>query len=200
MAYVSLVAFKAALDITETARDAELSRLLEAASQAIDRWGSLPDGAFTPTTATRYFDVTMGDAEHQTVLIPPIISVTTLKTDPTGAGTFSETWTATTDYLLYPLNGPVYTEIRTTAATGRYALPAGQRRLQIVGSWGEHTEVPVMIEEAVILQASRWRSRSKSPEGVMGNADVGFVKLASLDPDVAAILERGRFRRPEVFA
>lgn len=200
MAYVPLATFKDAHDITETARDAEYTRLLDAASAAVDRWCRVEPGHFAPTTATRYFDVTTGDAKRQALAIPPLVSLTTLKTDENSDGTFEVTWTVTTDYLLYPLNATAKTEIQRVGITGRYSFPVGQRTVQIVGEWGEYTSTPMDIEEAVMLQANRWRFRSRSPEGVAGNAEVGFVKLASIDPDVAAILKHGRWRRPEVFA
>lgn len=198
--YATVTAFKAQHGITATDQDAILGQLLEDASRAVDRWCDVVAGHFEGQTETRVFDVSAADAAAGYVALPPLLEVTTFKTDEAGDGTYEVTWTAGTDYILYPLNTTPKTAAQVNRVTGRYAFPAGQRRLQIVGSWGQATAVPSDIARAVMLQANRWRFRTKSPEGIAGNAEVGFVRLASLDPDVAAILERGRYRMPDVFA
>src|SRR5690606_12592184 len=72
----------------------------------------------------------------------PLQSVTTLKTDPSADGSFSQTWTAS-DYALFPRdaahppNARPYTEIR---ATGSLTFPLATRtrddRVQVVGTFG----------------------------------------------------------------
>lgn len=198
--YVTTADFKADLAITDSSLDTLIGRLLDDASRALDRWCEVPDGHFAAQSLTRVFDITAKDAARGEVQLPALLSVTTVKTDDTGDGVYETTWSASTDYVLYPLNTTPKTSLQVNRDRGRYSLPAGQQRLQIVGSWGEAETVPSDIRRAVILQANRWRYRSKSPEGMAGNAEVGFVKLAQLDPDVAMILERGRRRMPEIFA
>jgi len=198
--YASVPDFKDEHGITSTDQDLTLGQLLEDASRAIDRWCDVPPGHFGPQDETRVFDVTLDDARAGEVQLPALLSVTTFKTDEDGSGTFEVTWTASTDFILYPLNTTPKTVARVNHTLGRYAFPVGQQRLQIVGSWGQASAVPVDIARACMIQANRWRFRTKSPEGIAGNADVGFVKLADIDPDVAAILERGRYRMAEVFA
>lgn len=198
--YGSVTVFKDQHGITATDQDAILAQLLEDASRAVDRWCDVPAGHFEGQTETRVFDVSAADAAAGDVVLPALLSVTTFKTDDDGDGVYETTWTAGTDYILYPLNTTPKTAVQVNHTLGRYSFPVGQQRLQIVGSWGEASASPPDIVRAVMIQANRWRFRTKSPEGIAGNADVGFVRLASLDPDVAAILERGRYRMPDVFA
>ena len=67
-------------------------------------------------------------------------------------------------------------------------FPAGQRTVEIAGSWGEAATVPADVERATIVLAHRLANRAKTPEGIMGNTEAGFVRLAEVDPDVMALL------------
>jgi len=44
------------------------------------------------------------------------------------------------------------------------------------------------IEQAVLIQASRYYKRRQSPEGSAGWGDLGVVRIVSVDPDVEALL------------
>jgi hypothetical protein len=118
--------------------------------------------------------------------VPSLQSVTTLKTDEDGDGTYEVTW-ASTDYVLYPLDGPPYREIEVNRTLGRYAFPVGQATVQIAGTWGQAATVPPDVERATVLLAHRLVNRAKTPEGIMGSLDQGFVQMRDLDPDVKAI-------------
>jgi hypothetical protein len=45
------------------------------------------------------------------------------------------------------------------------------------------------VQEAIVLLASRLYKRRNSPEGVAGWNDLGVVRIAASDPDVARLLE-----------
>lgn len=185
--YTTLVLFKAALQITSSDRDADFMTCITAASRGVDRLTRRRDGDFAAQTLTRYFD-----GEHQDRLwVPPLQSITTLKTDEDGDGTFEVTWAVTggyRDYILYPLNGPPYRLIAVESSNGRYEFPVGQKTVEIAGSWGEYSTVPADIARATIILANRLANRGKTPEGIMGNTEAGFMRLAQVDPDVMALL------------
>jgi hypothetical protein len=130
--YADLTTLKSSsyLDISGTGDDTYLRRLLEDAARVIDgvckRFFYCWEGAL-------YVD---GDARR---LYPQydILSVTTLKTDPGGDGTFENSLTEDTDFNLYPLNGfpKLYAQIGYNAAYTDFAagIPRG---VEITGVFG----------------------------------------------------------------
>lgn len=189
----------------DTLDNARFQVWLDRASRVIDRVCGLPAGAFAAQTATKTFDwyghkrlpLDGGGAE---LVVPPLLSVTTLKTDEDDDGVYEVTWTAGTDYVLWPANETPVRAIRVHQTRGRYSFPPGQATIQIVGSWGWSAEPPDDIKQATFLVANRYRQRRNTPEGMMGNADVGFAKVDQIDPDVRAILELGGYIQRAVFA
>lgn len=62
-------------------------------------------------------------------------------------------------------------------------------RVRVTARWG-WPEVPQAIQEATLIQALRLYKRKDSPEGVLGSAEWGTVRVSRLDPDVAKLVER----------
>ena len=96
-----------------TGEDDEMFPLLLAVSEFVDRYCNRH---FYPLTTTRYFDGTTGNR----LMVPELISVTSLKEDTNGDGTYNVTWAAA-DYALQPDNaeptthwGGPHTAIRAT--------------------------------------------------------------------------------------
>lgn len=119
--------------------DNELWQLLAAMSEAVDRYCNRH---FYPLTRTRYFDL---DAQTPRILVPDLISITTLKDDENQDATFENTW-ASADYQLLPHDaaptnhwGHPYTAIRASNlsnASHEDGFPPGQRAVEIAGTWG----------------------------------------------------------------
>ena len=97
-AYADLSTLKSAgvLNISGTGYDTRLRELLEAVSRLIDRYCNRH---FWVLDATRKFD---GDGTGS-LLVPDLLTVTSLKTDDDKDRTFETTWDRV-DYLLYPSN------------------------------------------------------------------------------------------------
>ena len=118
-----------------TGDDDELFQLLLASSEAVDRYCNRH---FYALTTTRYFD---GDGKPD-LLVPDLISVTTLKEDGDEDLTYETTW-ASTDYHLMPHNaepstpwGGPHTRITVRKQGPQSAFAAGQRNYELVGVWG----------------------------------------------------------------
>ncbi len=216
--YVSLAEFKDDINETSANRDAFFSRKITIASRVVDRlcgFSTAEDGAFAAQTMTRYYDVAWDDynaladyerfltlgADHgpasRLELDMPLLSVTSLKTDEDGDGAFEVTW-ATTDYHLYPLNGPPFDSVHVNFEQGNYHFPAGQKRIELAGSWGDQTAVPPPIREATLLLAQRYSKRPNTPYGLEKTAERA-IALKS-DPDVVDILVKGGYIKRAVFA
>lgn len=217
--YLDLAVWKDELSVTDNTQDARLGRYITRASRTLDRWCQVVPGFFAAaeeTAAARYYDVLAAEPSRSFMdalesdrveqwflhggcptglFVEPFVQLTSLKTDEDGDGVYEVTW-ATTDYRLGPANaaafGEPYRVIEVNRDTGRYGFPIGQRRIEATCRWGWPT-VPESIQEATSLLANRMRNRGKTPEGVMGSEERGFISLKEMDPDVKAILVAGRF-------
>ena len=115
--------------------DDEMFQLLLTISDWVDHYCNRH---FYPRTQTLEFD---GSGTNR-LLIPGLISLTSLKEDTTDDKTFNETWAAT-DYWLEPYNaeptqhwGQPYTAIRVRQHGTKDSFSAGEQHFQAAGIWG----------------------------------------------------------------
>ena len=167
--------------------DAALEKLIEAVSRWIDEHTKR---RFYAATETRYYTATF----HDDCTVDDLLSVTTLKTDDDGDGTFETTWT-TSDYTLYPLNaaldGLPFTNIKTSV-DGDQTFPRLQRGVEIAGSFGYSSTTPKAIEQACLIGCMRVWERSKLIYGVVGGAELGTIQVVSTlqqDGEIKAMLK-----------
>ena len=169
----------------------------EGAINAASRWIDLYTGRhfFQATAATRTF---RPDSGCGLTLGTDLVSVTTLKTDAAGDGTFETTWTTADYQLLVSSDGYNTTQTgetrpyRYVEAVGSLRFPAcsSTRRdtVQIVGTFGWST-VPASVSQACLIEAAAILNRKNSVGGVAGISDFGVVRVGSqTDPTVAALL------------
>jgi uncharacterized phage protein (predicted DNA packaging) len=183
--YCTLNELKASLRITDNVDDTLLELAIESASREID--SSCERTFYNMGTATRNF--VAQDAYYTE--IDDLISITHLKTDPDGDGSYTITWSAS-DYQLEPLNGFVSGIVSPSTgirAKDTYLFPVeeGEALVEVRGVWG-WSATPVAVKQATIIMASRLYKRNDSPLGVAGFGDIGVVRVAKLDPDVEALI------------
>jgi len=158
-----------------------------AACRAVKRWIDRHcDRHFNRVTATKTFT----PRDWYCLAVPDLVSVTTLKTDAAGDGTFETTWSAS-DYQLLPVNAAVevepepYTEIRTVAAltfpATAYTPSSRADRVQIAGVWG-WPEVPAPITEAAKILSGDYLKLGGMAFGVAGYGDYGAVRARMSSP------------------
>jgi hypothetical protein len=193
--YATLADVKAAARITDTIDDALLELSIESASREID---SYTERVFYSTGGTPVARVYIPQ-DIYLVETDDIISVTTLKSDSTGNGTFDVTW-AVSDFQLEPLNGRaggIDTPATRIRAIGDYLWPvyeprnvnSNQASVQVTGVFGFAT-IPTAVRQATILSALRQYKRYESPTGVLGFSDLGAVRVGTkLDPDVERMIQ-----------
>ncbi len=186
--YATTAELKAWLSITNSTDDTLLDNAITAASRQIDGY---THRRYYAATETRYFTPVVGNS----LLVDDLLTVTTLKQDDDGDGTFEITWAAA-DYVLCPRaaayhNPPApFWEIRATPL-GSYRFTVGaQDNIQIVGSWGFAASAPADVKHACLIQSARMFKRKDSPYGVAGANALGAVVMvkAELDPDAMALL------------
>lgn len=199
--YGSLADLKAEIGETTATQDTLLTRCLADASRTWDRLCNQPAGYFAgePAGTVRYLDVTWGDTKRGALEIPPAQAITAVAADIDGDRVYETTWSASTDYRLYPLDGPPYLELRIDPVNGRYSFPVGDARIKLTGTFGLAADVPADVQRAVRLLANRYRVRANTPEALMAGTN-NMMALGKHDPDVMAIMRDGGYRRPELFA
>ena len=195
--YCSLADVKAAARITDTIDDSLLELSIESASREIDSYTErvfYQTGSAGTPVARVYVPQDLYVVETD-----DIISVTTLKTDSNGDGTFDTTFDVS-DFQLEPLNGlagGIDTPFTRIRAVGTYLWPvyeprnvdANQASVQVTGVFGFAT-VPTAVRQACILSALRQYKRYESPTGVLGFSDLGAVRVGTkLDPDVERMIQ-----------
>ena len=122
-----------------------------------------------------------------------LVSVSAVKTDTTGDGSFD---TTITDYVLEPHNtaGPEtrpYTALRRVDGSWPVATVANARQalIEVTGVWG-WPSVPAAVKGACRIQVARVFKRTDSPLGVAGFGEFGAIRISSrLDPDVQQMLD-----------
>jgi hypothetical protein len=195
--YCSLADVKAAARITDDLDDSLLELSIESASREID---SYTERVFyqTGSEGTPVARVYVPQDSY-VVETDDIISVSTLKTDSNGDGTFDTTFDVS-DFQLEPLNGlagGIETPFTRIRAVGTYLWPvyeprnvdANQASVQVTGVFGFAT-VPTAVRQACILSALRQYKRYESPTGVLGFSDLGAVRVGTkLDPDVERMIQ-----------
>lgn len=197
--YCTLVELKAWLDISDTADDTQLEKVIEAASRWIDHQTGRRFFLVTETryyTALHYRYVYIEDIGRESN--EPVIFE--MQTDDDADGTHETTW-ATSDYILMPLNGQAvvssaiqspYTSVEVNRNTGDYLFPAGvQRGVKITGDFGYSASAPADIKQACLMLSARLWKRKDSIFGIAGVADLGVQAVQvqfKKDPDIMALI------------
>lgn len=177
---------KLGIEADDDSRDGLLSKALGAASRSIDRacgrrfW--LDAQPVQRTYNPRGRAVRQEDGEL--LLIDDIGSLTGLTVEAGRGGAF----TPVTGYETSPDNAlmdgkPVQGLLRLG---GLWDLSTARVRVTARFGW---PAIPDDITEACLIQAARLFKRKDSPEGVMGSAEWGVVRLSRRDPDVWNLIE-----------
>ena len=186
--YSTLTLLKSSLKITDTDRDALLNQALTAASRGIDNFTGRR--FWLDATATARVINPRGkvvyDTEGGHLLVDDIGSAAGLVVE-VGRGS---SWTViTSEVEAEPTDAldqgePVTSLLRLYS---RWQFATGQR-VRVTAKWG-WPAIPDVVAQAALIQAGRLFKRKDSPEGILGNAEWGIVRLARIDPDVQALVQ-----------
>lgn len=191
--YTTVAALKAYVRIPalDTQDDVQLALAVTAASRAIDNATNRQFG-LVATPEARYYTAEWQSCDNRyTVEIDDVMIVTgaSVVADPTGDGDFDLTVTA---YDFKPVNaaskGKPYTQLWIDRTV---SLPVSAvDGLQVTARWG-WSDVPDTIEQATLVQASRFFTRREAPFGVAGSPESGSEMrlLERVDPDVKVMVQ-----------
>lgn len=150
-AYATLAEARTHGGITDSSRDADLSRLLLAASRAIDRAIGIPDGAFiasSPSSVSVFLDRPRRSLVLENFLYQ-VIGVF-YSPDGSAANEVDETDQIVPAAARLGAQPPFRVLVRRDG----YAFPAGWWRIH--GRWGVSESPPPDIAQAVIILALYW--------------------------------------------
>src|SRR3990167_6833959 len=193
--YVTRASLKTTLELTsETYADSDIDDAVAAASRAVDALCGRRFYADADAAQVRYYT----PWETELVRIDDLVTLTSLKTDPGGDGTYEDTWTVDTDFVLLPLNRELIDGTNREPYRLIQRHPNGNykfvikypRTVQLTGKFG-WPAVPPAVEQATRVLAGRLLKRAReTPYGIVGiGLDGGAVRMARTDPDVSSLLE-----------
>lgn len=189
--YATVNELKATLELSgQSFADDDITLALTAASRAVDRHTRRRFWVDADADQVRYY--TPADAAH--LLIDDLVTLTALAGDDAGDGTFTESWTLNTDFVLEPLNaaadGEPYTAIRVHHNGSRYFRPGHVRSVRVTGKFG-WAVVPDEVKQATKIVAAKLVKRAReAPFGVVGfGMDGAAVRIVGQDPDVIGLLQ-----------
>lgn len=190
--YITSAQLKAYLRISDTQDDAQIALAVTAASRAVDNATNRQFGLVAAAEA-RYYTAEWDSCERRYVVeIDDLMVVTgaSVVADTGGEGTYDATITS---YDLKPSNaaakGRPYTQLWVRANSSIQPLNYTDG-VQVTARWG-WTDVPDTVEQATLLQASRFFARREAPFGVAGSPESGTEMrlMERVDPDVKVALQ-----------
>lgn len=183
--YATLAQLKAqlTLDPDDDSRDTELWLKLASASRAIDEHCKRRFWIDDEVSARVYKPV--GRVHRDLLLVDDIATETGVLVSVGTPGSY-------TALSVTPEFAPDNAVARGRAITGIVAAGAcwptdPMSRIQVTAKWG-WPEVPGVVVEATLIQASRYWKRKDTPEGVSGSSEWGTIRMGRVDPDVASML------------
>lgn len=214
--YASLAEFKAEIPLSsvDATRDAVITRMLTAASRAIDAFCGRPDGFVSGLAAARYF----AGSGNALMPIDECTSITEVAVKDSAIETTYTAWAAT-DWIPFTgdperpnFNKTPYTWLMVDPSGSYVSFTSGNflsrggfsplsdgmratKTVKVTATWGYAATVPDQIKEACLIQTARWWKRAQSSWGdSMASPELGvLIYRQKLDPDVANILVGGRF-------
>lgn len=165
--------------------DVDYARVATTASRSIDDKCNRQFGRVATAEARFYTPLWSHTRQAWVIETDDYISLTEVAIDP-GDGTWATIELA--KVIKLDANAPQKAKPYERCAVRRAVLPSftyAADAVRVTGIFG-WASVPVAIEEAALLQASRLAVRRDSPLGVAGSPDSGseLRLLARLDPDV----------------
>lgn len=166
-AYTTIALVKASLDVSGNADDTELTRIVAAASDWVDRYCGVLTGSFAPAESTRYYSSENLAADGDIRLDQPLLSLTSV-TDGFGAVVDSN------NLVLFPLNGLL--KWRIHRLDGAWGVDEYENFVTVVGKFGMSLTVPEGISEATImLSAWIYKRYQAALQDATANAELGTV-------------------------
>ena len=192
--YATLAEIKQHLSMSTTtaAEDTELEDAVTTASRNIDEFCARRFYA-DASASTKVFRA--HNAYHLKVDDVSTLTGLVVKTDTAGNGTYDQTLTITTDFIVDPPNaiGAGDPVVALRHVNGTWPTSSVRPRVEVTAKWG-WPSVPAPVKRACLIEAARLYRRKDTPEGMAGVGEFGVVRISRfMDPDVERMLTPYRF-------
>jgi len=188
--YATLTQIKNYLSISDNTDNDLLEDLVESSSRSIDRIANRRFYADANASARKY------RAYSDVFLYTDDISSTSglvVKIDEAGNGTYTQTLTLDTDYILDPLTasalGRPFTQLTMVSNTETWPIFPGIMQnglrpgVEVTAKWG-WPSVPDDITTACLILTADLYKRKDAPGGVLGLGDLGVIRMSPVGRDV----------------
>lgn len=192
--YCELEEVKSTLNLSgQSFADLDLANVIASASRGIDAATGRRFWSDTGVDNVRYYTP---DSSYR-LMIDDLIALTSVLVDQDGDGTFEETWTNNTDFVLQPVNNPSEYPARPYESLvrrklGSYYLPCGiEHSVKVTGKFGWAAVPPEIKTATTILAVKMLKRMREAPFGIVsfGGSDSGAaMRIARTDPDVANLI------------
>lgn len=187
--YVTSGELKATLSLTgETFADADIAVAVESASRAVD---DLCGRRFykDASAVARYYT----PPSPRVLVIDDMVTLTSVKLDTDGDGTFGTTWTSGTEFVPLPLNaaadGKPYTRLEVRAHSSAYFRQGYDKSVEVTAIFGWDAVPPAVENATSILATILLKRMREAPFGVVALGVDTAARLASSDPHVRMLLD-----------
>jgi hypothetical protein len=191
--YISLTLFKSNLKATATAHEELMQLAISTASRKVDEhcyrrfW-------LDPTATVREYNpdgrtvaISQSGYPSEKLLVDDIASTTGLTVQVGYGSTWTTIDSATYDFA--PDNALAdFKPIEGIVRRGASWTTHPRQRIRVTARHG-WPSIPLAVKQATLIQATRYYLRKDSPEGVMGTAEWGLIRMSKVDPDVAELLK-----------
>jgi hypothetical protein len=181
--YLTLEEARRYTGINEGRADADLEDVVTSVSRLIDNYCGRH--FYQRTAEARAFEADESDC-LEFGPFNDLVSITTLKTDENGDGSF-ETTISSSNYQLEPVNAAIlgrpYTELELLNGVTWPIPPASGREynIQITGTWG-WPAVPPEVKQAARILVAEVSKLADAPLGVVGGSEFGVYRVSSSLP------------------
>ncbi|NBW09905.1 MAG: hypothetical protein EBR82_17955 [Caulobacteraceae bacterium] len=181
--YLTLAEAVAYTGANDGRADAELEDVVTSVSRLIDNYCGRH--FYQRTAEARTFEADESDC-LEFGPFNDLVSITTLKTDENGDGTY-ETTISSSNYLLEPVNAAIlgrpYRELELLNGVTWPIPPASGRDylIQITGTWG-WPAVPPEVKQAARIMVAEVSKLADAPLGVAGYGEFGVFRVSSSIP------------------
>ena len=225
MAYATAAELRTQFDKTGTSgsgSDANLGIILDAVSQAIDRYFNRPNGWFVALAAAAARIYPGSGKAYQ--LIEECVEITAVAVKNSPSASSYTAWAAT-DYIKFT-GDPRFPDFNSTPYTGIMCDPNGNYSIftsgsygglsgfrpsgnmgrsvptvQITAKWGYAATCPPVIKQATLALAARWFKEGQGAwSDTLASSDFGGLLYKAQNADIKLMLDQTRFFKPALGA
>ena len=182
--FTALSTVKTYLGISGSSEDTPINAAIDAAELAIDNFCGREFKMVSSATAKTFRPDT-----NVVLTVPDIAKLDSLvvKVDTGDDGTYNDTLTLTTEYVVEGNKAP-YTLIRRVDGSAFPRYRSNRETVEVTAFWGYGVEIPAPIIQAATVYSARLYQRRSSILGFQPGMEGDANYISRIDPDIKSLL------------